>query len=114
MRAWFAGVLFGAMMLAGGAACSSDDDDGGSSGATGQCQTIANNLCDEYVACEPSASKSQCTSELSAAIGCSNAVGVGESYDQCLDEIGDGTCEQVLAGEIPDSCRGVVLVDEGG
>jgi hypothetical protein len=73
--------------------------------AIAACESFIETWCDYSERCEPG-SKELCVAESESAFGCQGALGVGESFDQCLSEIVALEC----SGEVPEPCLGVLLL----
>lgn len=73
--------------------------------AIAACESFIDTWCDLSERCEPG-SKELCVSESESAFRCENALGVGESFDQCLSEIDALEC----SAEVPEPCLGVLLL----
>lgn len=95
------------------AACGGDED-GGKGSAKDKCRTFARRACEFLVTCDL-ADKSdldECRKDVEDEASCDDAVRVSKSYDECLGDLKDED-ECTDDADIPSSCRGVILVDEG-
>jgi len=51
-----------------------------------------------------------CKQQARTGIDCGKAVTVSESYDRCIRELGETSCEVLIASGYPKSCDKVILV----
>lgn len=79
-----------------------------------RCNQLVTTICFRVAACGP-LTVNDCQVGLRREISCPRAVGIAESFAQCLREVQWRTCAQLAdpAGELalPVSCVGVVLVE---
>jgi len=81
----------------------------------GKCRALLGLICDRGSECfNDSTPQSQCitTLETQRGFSCSQAVGVGASYDTCLSDLRTSTCAQLTSGTMfypPASCSGVIM-----
>jgi hypothetical protein len=73
--------------------------------ATAACESFIETWCDYSERCEPG-SRELCVSESESAFNCSRALGVGESFDECLSEVAALECSSA----VPEPCLGVLLL----
>ncbi len=73
--------------------------------AVSGCEQYTKEICQSAVACEISSDQTQCLEE--AAIDCSTALALTESFDACLLEIADLDCS---AWVLPSRCEGVIIL----
>lgn len=98
-------------------ACSGDDDppacaarmepDGGADPME-LCEDLLSAICDREVECRDDApTHADCVDIQRDAIDCGGIMGVSESYDRCIDDIGGQTCGAWTADtRLPASCAG--------
>jgi hypothetical protein len=77
--------------------------------AVAACESFVAAWCGYAEKCEPG-SEELCVTESESSLGCSTALGVGASFDSCLDEIGLLECSSEVA--LPEPCRGVLLLPD--
>lgn len=111
-------------------ACSSSNDAGTSphpgADAASQCREIGQLYCAQFVGCVrvycpdhleqcggdgADVTMGDCLTGFSKSLDCSRAVTVTSTYDRCVEQLRNATCEgfRLDAASLPDSCRGVVL-----
>jgi hypothetical protein len=117
---WFQSVLAVGFVSFAAVACGDDDEVGDT--AAELCETSLAAACDRHVACSieqnvtTEADRDQTlaackTARRAAGTNCGRAYSVGSSYDQCLEEIPQQACSEVLdpQGAPPDACRGIII-----
>jgi len=89
----------------------------GGSSPEDKCQDLVDTMCDRVTAClNVPSQKADCVRTVSDSASCSRTKSVTESYDTCLDELRDVSCDALLDSDangdpvlnIPSSCRGVL------
>jgi hypothetical protein len=113
---WLLGL--GGLFLIAQVSCSSSD--GKNASPEQQCEALSEDICDKIVNCyaeltgekADSAFREDCVDSLinDQDTPCSDAVKVGDTYGQCVDNIHAASCEDVLV--VDDN--GDLLVDEDG
>jgi hypothetical protein len=77
--------------------------------AVAACESFVAAWCAYAEKCEPG-SKELCVAESVSSLGCSNALGVGASFDSCVEQIAALECSSEVA--LPEPCRGVLLLPD--
>jgi hypothetical protein len=99
-------ILFASLPVA---SCSSTSNDSGPT-PTAKCQSFIDAYCTRVVECKVlSATVSECTTALKSQVPCEKAVSVTSNFDPCMATINGSPCDKVKI-ELPDICKGVVLV----
>lgn len=111
----------GLVLLAAVAGCS-DDDPG--EDPVKQCNALVDAYCSNVVDCmveggsvateDRDANVDECKAEAQAAVDCAKAIGVSESYDDCITRLKHPDCDAINQSieegtlELPTTCEGVI------
>ena len=114
-------LCFGTLLLAAAGGCSDDDP---SEDPVKQCTTMVDAYCSNVIDCmveggkvaseERDAEVESCKAEANAAVDCRKAIGVSESYDDCIARLEHPDCDAVNEAidegnlELPTTCEGVI------
>jgi hypothetical protein len=103
MRSLYA-CVFGVLIACGG---------GGSSSPEGRCEALLEHVCDRAVECDLGfEDRDECMAEIADANDCSEAKEVGDSYEECVDDVDDASCQALFPGgqslAMPASCKGAI------
>jgi hypothetical protein len=75
-----------------------------------KCENLIQTYCNRYAECSALTSESSCLSQASSALSCSSAVAITNSYDDCISDIQNYSCNQIT-NDIPYSCKGTILAE---
>ena len=111
----------GILLLAVAGGCSDDDPEGD---PVKQCNTMVDAYCSNVIDCQVEGDKiasedrdaavDECKAEANAAVDCAKALGVSESYDDCIARLEHPDCDAVNQAiedgdlELPSTCEGVI------
>jgi hypothetical protein len=121
------GRKLGARLLLLAVVSGCGDDDKGED-PVAQCNSLADAYCTNVVDClveggtvpdeERDTQVADCKSAAKELIDCAHAIGVSESYDDCVNRLNHPDCDAINQSvadddlELPDSCKGVIGVQE--
>jgi hypothetical protein len=62
--------------------------------------------CDDYE------DRDECERNIASGLDCDSALGTGELYNDCMDDLNDLDCEEGI--DFPESCTGVIFIGQDG
>jgi len=94
---------------------------GGSSSPEDKCEDFVDTVCDRLSSCVGEEDTDDCVREGEDALGCARVTSVSSTYDDCIDDLEDTSCEALLDTDedgnstpaLPLTCRGVLRTGIG-